>query len=299
MLRKMYLISPEYLKRNDRSSQTVTKQQKSPLQKAAQSTKHNTRARVKRKNKKGPKHPYDKWIAMREEISEAAVGRKALIKAIADFIKVVLPDTTLTQKAVTPKSESVELGTQTTPPPPRSTPLTSTSSKEDVYEKETLASDDRDTSAVSEEEENVHKFARKSYGEVASPYLSPYVHKSGFLDAEYGLRKVGDKFFIGNSDVTVDANSDLYIKDKHFRGTRGLWELLTRKNVQKKLVSANDLKQYKSILNLTSAHLEGYEPSAPIHISKGIKFRTIVAKLFPQTKRRGIEASLRQQWEKY
>ena len=136
---------------------------------------------------------------MREEIAEAAVGRKALIKAIADFIKVVLPDTTLTQKAVTPKSESVELGTQTTPPP-RSTPLPSTSSKEDVYETETrpittLASDDRDTSAVSEEEEeNVHKFARKSFGEVASPYLSPYAHKSGFLDAEYGLRKIGDKF---------------------------------------------------------------------------------------------------------
>ena len=300
MLRKMYLISPEYLNRNNRTSQTVTKQQKkSPLQKVAQSTKHNTRARVKRKNKKGPKHPYDKWIAMREEIAEAAVGRKALIKAIADFIKVVLPDTTLTQKAVTPKSESVELGTQTTP-------LPSTSSKENaVYETETrpitsLASDNKDTSAVSEEEEeNVHKFARKSYGEVASPYLSPYVHKSGFLDAEYGLRKVGDKFFIGNSDVMVDVNSDLYIRGKHFRGTRGLWELLTRKNVNKKLVSENDLKRYKSILNLTSAHLEGYEPSAPIHISKGIKFRTIVAKLFPQTKRRGIEASLRQQWEKY
>jgi len=39
---------------------------------------------------------------MREKIAEAAVGRRVLIKAIADFIKVVLPDTTLAQKAVTP-----------------------------------------------------------------------------------------------------------------------------------------------------------------------------------------------------
>jgi len=30
---------------------------------------------------------------MRSEIAEAAVGPKALIKAIADFIKAVLPDT--------------------------------------------------------------------------------------------------------------------------------------------------------------------------------------------------------------
>ena len=62
-------------------------------------------------------------------------------------------------------------------------------------------SKDVDTDAVSEDE--VHKFVRRSFGEIASPYLSPYVHKSGVLDAEYGLRKVGD-IFIGNSDVTVD-----------------------------------------------------------------------------------------------
>ena len=35
------------------------------------------------------------------------------------------------------------------------------------------------------------------------------------------------------------------------------------KKVNKDIVSADDLKQYKSILNLTSAHLEGYEPSVP------------------------------------
>ena len=115
------------------------------------------------------------------------------------------------------------------------------------------------------------------FGEIASPYLSPYVYKRGVLDAEYGLRKVGDKFFIGNSDVTVDTDSDLYIRNKHFRVTRGLWELLTRKKVNTKLVSADDLKQYNNILNLTSAHLEGYNPSAPIHVSHGIKFRTVIA----------------------
>jgi len=222
---------------------------------------------------------------------------------------VVLPDTTVAQKAATPKSVSVELGTQTTPP--RSVPLPSTSSEGDVYETESsplstrfagataLAydeDDDGDTGGVSED---VHKFARKSFGEIASPYLLPYVHKSGVLDAECGLRKVGEKFFIGNSDVTVNTNSDLYIRDKHFRGTRGLWELLARKKVDNRLVSANDLKRYKSILNFTSAHLEGYEPSVPIHVSRGIKFRTVIAKLFPQTKRRGIEASLHRQWEKY
>jgi hypothetical protein len=87
--------------------------------------------------------------------------------------------------------------------------------------------DDVDTGAVSKGE--VRAFARKYFGDIASPYLSPYVHKRGVLDAEYGLRKIGNRYFIVNFDVTVDTNSDLYIRDKHFKGTRGLWELLSRK----------------------------------------------------------------------
>jgi hypothetical protein len=52
---------------------------------------------------------------------------------------------------------------------------------------------------------------------------------------------------------------------------RDVWELLTRKSVNKKLVNEDDLKQYKNILNRTSAHLEGYKPDAPIHVSREIK----------------------------
>jgi hypothetical protein len=70
--------------------------QKSPLQ----STKHKTHAHVKRK-KKVPQHPYDKWVAMRGSIQETAVERRALTKAIIDFIKAVLPETTLAQKVDT------------------------------------------------------------------------------------------------------------------------------------------------------------------------------------------------------
>jgi hypothetical protein len=328
----MYLVSPDYLNKNERSA--TLQQESPPLQNTEHSNKQNkTRARVKKK-KKGTKHPYYKWVAMRGEIAEAAVGRKALIKAIADFIKVILPGTTLARKITTPKSGSVDVGTQTVrnlSTPPRFEALPWTSSAGDVYEAETspvstrfagatalaydddggdadtgavskdvetgVVSKDGDTGAVSEEE--VRKFARKSFAVIASLYLSPYSHKSGVLDAEFGLSKVVDKFFIGNSDVKVDTNSDFYVRNKHFKGTRGLWELLTRKKVNKDIVSADDLKQYKSILNLTCAHLEGYEPGAPIHISRGIKFRTVIAKLFPQTKQRGTEASLRQQWERY
>ena len=212
----MYLVSPDYLNKNERL--TTLQRESQPLQNTAQSTKQKkTRARVKRK--KGTKHLYNKWVAMRDEIAEAAVGRKALIKAIADFIKVILLDTALAQKVATPKSGSVDLGTQTVrnlTTPPQFVAHPSTSSAGDVYETETslvstrfsgataLAYDDDDdvyTGAVNKNvdigavsEEEVRKYARKPFGVIASPYLSPYVQKSGVLDAEYGLRRVGNRF---------------------------------------------------------------------------------------------------------
>ena len=200
----MYVVSPDYLNKNERSA--TLQQESPPLQKAAQSTKQNTRARVKRK--KVTKHLYDKLVAMRGEIAESAVGRKPLIKAIADFIKLILPDSSLAQKLATPKSGSVDLGTQTVrnlSTPLRFVTLPSTSSAGYIYEAETspvssrfadataLANDDddddEDRGAVSKDletgviskdgdtgaviKEEVRKFARKSYGVIASPYLSP------------------------------------------------------------------------------------------------------------------------------
>jgi hypothetical protein len=47
--------------------------------------------------------------------------------------------------------------------------------------------------------------------------------------------------------VTVDTINNLYIKDKQFRGTPGLWELFTRKSINKKFVSADGIKSYKSV----------------------------------------------------
>ena len=65
-----------------------------------------------------------------------------------------------------------------------------------------------------------------------------------------------------------------------FKGTRGLWELLTRKNVNIDVITKSDLKAFKRILELTNAHLVGYEPGGDIQVSRGIKYAKIIAKLF-------------------
>jgi len=97
---------------------------------------------------------------------------------------------------------------------------------------------------------------------------------------------------IGDSRVGVDRDGNIHIREVEFPATKGLWELLTRKKVNKRLVTSNDLKQYKTILEMTNAHMEGYEPDANIHTSKGLKFRDVISKLFSGTRQSGVEAAL-------
>ena len=93
------------------------------------------------------------------------------------------------------------------------------------------------------------------------------------------------RFMVGDSILTVDDTSDISINGRHFKGTRGLWELLTRKNVNRGVVIADDLKRYKKILHLTNAYLQGYKPGGNVHTSRGPKLREVISKLFLQTRR--------------
>ena len=59
-----------------------------------------------------------------------------------------------------------------------------------------------------------------------------YFYNKRFLHTQYGIGTVGDLFIIGDSAIIVDTDSDITIKLQEFRGTNGLWELLTRKLVK-------------------------------------------------------------------
>ena len=48
---------------------------------------------------------------------------------------------------------------------------------------------------------------------------------------------------IGDSAQLVDTDSDITIKGQEFRGTKGLWELLTRKNVNRTHITTDVLKE--------------------------------------------------------
>ena len=74
----------------------------------------------------------------------------------------------------------------------------------------------------------------------------PYVYNRRFLDTQYGVRKDGNMFMIGDSPIVVDTGGEITIKDQMFKGSKGLWELLTRKNVNTEFITKHDLKTYKT-----------------------------------------------------
>jgi len=186
-----------------------------------------------------------------------------LIKEFAEFLRTVLPKDK-SQEHVIPKMDVVSeqtLSKQTSSPPQRFFDVPDT--KDDAV-----------------------------YAEMASPFL--FKTNTRFLDTQYGIRKDGDNLKIGNSNVTVDSFSNINIRGKQFEGTADLVKLLTRKNVDYNSIDKNDLHKYKTILEMTNAHLEGYKSGGNIQTSRGIKFRNVITELFPEAKR-----ASRQQWVTY
>ena len=84
--------------------------------------------------------------------------------------------------------------------------------------------------AQTEEQENV--------GTVASPSRS----RRRSRDTQYGIRKDGETLMIAASPGFIDRDDNITIKGTVFRGTEGLWEILTRKNVNMQLIGKEKLK---------------------------------------------------------
>ena len=77
--------------------------------------------------------------------------------------------------------------------------------------------------------------------------------------------------------MIVEQDGDITIKEMEFRVFEAQWELLTRKRVNKVHETSDDLWTYKNIFLRTNAHLHGYQPGGVIIVSRGKKFREIIA----------------------
>ena len=145
-------------------------------------------------------------------------------------------------------------------------------------------------------------FSARHFGSVGSPYISAYVYRSGNLDRDFGLRRDADgSFRIGNAEVVTDQASNVFVKGKSFRGTRGLFELLTRKKVDQSFITIRDLQSYREFLEARHGHLENNDPAGVIKTTRGAKFKDVISKLFSTggVTRRSAQSTSTKPWFHY
>ena len=247
----MYLVSPDYLKSiTSNNSRTRLPPPPSPkmARKTLGQERNSTKQRWSVKNTKKKKDTvkrgydrwvtargttrrvYDKWVKMQAKFHEADVERKRLIKTVAVFLKQVLPSSSTSNRDNKPDLDASHSGTQTElgpatqvkryiiskPPAYKTTQIPSTSS-DVIYETSNPPppsiekGDDDDVDP--QVELHVLEYGATTLGELASPYVSTYLYESKrrFLDTDYGFRKVGDGFMIGDSRVSVDRDGNIHI----------------------------------------------------------------------------------------
>ena len=73
---------------------------------------------------------------------------------------------------------------------------------------------------------------------------------------------------------------------------------MTRKKVDRSVVTNKDMNSYRAILEATHGHLEDNDPSGGIKKTHGAKYKDIISKLFPMGRvtRRGSERTSKQKW---
>jgi len=155
---------------------------------------------------------------MSEKLREEYVTLNAQLKDIAKFMKQVLPEPTFqrfeTRGRIITTTPSVPVKRRVVEFLPSTTAVYESTPRKPKFE-----IDDEEEDDV---EEEVSDLGRKNFGQIASPYLKPYIYNARFLDKQYGIRREDDgSFMIGDSTLSVDDTSDISIQGRHFKGTRG------------------------------------------------------------------------------
>ena len=204
----------------------------------------------KRVTKQKKQHPHDKWVKLKRKI-DADVTRKTLIENIATFLQSVLPygrTPPALQSMPPPITPDVQPSVMSEAP---DTPSPSLPYLNRAYESVFAAPIKRSLSMESDEDEASHvagdatvkAFSEQEFGAVASPYMASYVFRAADVDKDYGMRRdVDGKFGIGNSALQIDSNSNVIVQGVPYKCTKGLFELLTCKKVDRSFITNSDMK---------------------------------------------------------
>ena len=105
-------------------------------------------------------------------------------------------------------------------------------------------------------------------------------------DRSNGIYSKDKKFFMGNKEITIEDNDITIIKssnsgnDIKFKGSPGLWKLITEKNIPDKTeFTPEELIRYIYMMNLTKTTYVNFDPSRPKKGGNNIKLNNLIKPL--------------------
>ena len=97
-------------------------------------------------------------------------------------------------------------------------------------------------------------------GSIAGKYLMKFASKTG-VDKTFGLYDKDGEFYIGDKGVLISGDN-LFVNNKEYQGTPGLWELITSKKPDPEMFTDDDYEQYQNILVETNAMKQNNDPKS-------------------------------------
>jgi hypothetical protein len=99
------------------------------------------------------------------------------------------------------------------------------------------------------------------------------------IDTVYGFRKVNiGTFMVVESPLSVEENSDVNVRGVTYEGSDGLWEFLTKTNIDRSLVTPHDIRSYKRVLHSMSGHLSEIKRSGLTKTIRYSMYRDVIQK---------------------
>ena len=198
---------------------------------------------------------------IRDNFLSERIGEQQLQTDLSKFYKPITETQKATMREITEGLKPIREGIEKLPEAIQ--PLGKTTEEEEDEE------DEEDEEEEEEEEED------ERIGEIARHYLNKQ-----YRDVTFGIRKEKGHHYIGNKHVIV-VDNDIIIKDsgEKFKGTDGLWELIT----SKKPVDFNkeDKNEYERLMVKTNATHRDYDPTNPRpRGSDGEKWKKIVGPIW-------------------
>lgn len=138
----------------------------------------------------------------------------------------------------------------------------------------------------------IDKDERKKAFDKYHPRLKFYIQdmiQNGFgeYDTTYGVKydSLNNNLKIGDSDITFDGKN-LKIGDREFKGSRGLYELLFKKNPKDS--TPKDRADYARILKMTHALHRNNDPEQQIIGTRSKKYLKIIKPLLKTSEKKNI-----------